>query len=141
ENAKTKLIHTYTGPLDSDIGDDMLACDPEVRKYRKWKILSEFEQYLMIFGSNYVNYREASLYIQAKCIRQKIAYVSMCLAEFLVVRFIPIKRFEYLEKTTPWQMRRTQGSSQLEDSGFMKQGMIRFRTSLKIVAELSVSVS
>ncbi len=30
ENAKTKLSHTYTGPLDSEIGDDMLSCDPEV---------------------------------------------------------------------------------------------------------------
>ena len=33
DNAKTKLSHTYTGPLDSDIGEDMLACDPEVRSY------------------------------------------------------------------------------------------------------------
>jgi len=31
ENAKKKLVHTYTGPLDSDIGDDMLSCDPEVK--------------------------------------------------------------------------------------------------------------
>jgi len=30
-NAKVKLSHIYTGVLDSEIGDDMLSCDPEVR--------------------------------------------------------------------------------------------------------------
>lgn len=37
ENAKSKLAHIYTGPLDSDIGDDMLACDPDVR-YKKFEL-------------------------------------------------------------------------------------------------------
>lgn len=32
-NASSKLTHTYTGPLDSELGEDMLACDPEVRTF------------------------------------------------------------------------------------------------------------
>jgi len=35
ENARTKLSHAYTGPLDSDIADDMLSCDPEVSEELK----------------------------------------------------------------------------------------------------------
>lgn len=30
DNARNKMVHAYTGPLDSDIGDDILNCDPEV---------------------------------------------------------------------------------------------------------------
>jgi U5 small nuclear ribonucleoprotein component len=30
DNARNKMTHAYTGPLDSDIGDDLINCDPEV---------------------------------------------------------------------------------------------------------------
>ena len=29
--AKTKISHTYSGPLDDAVGDAMLSCDQEVR--------------------------------------------------------------------------------------------------------------
>ncbi|XP_072179851.1 116 kDa U5 small nuclear ribonucleoprotein component-like [Diadema setosum] len=29
DNAKTKVEHCYTGPIDSDLGDSMVDCDPE----------------------------------------------------------------------------------------------------------------
>ncbi|KAE8750608.1 hypothetical protein FOCC_FOCC002588 [Frankliniella occidentalis] len=31
DNAKTKVQHIYTGPVESDLGDDMCACDPDGR--------------------------------------------------------------------------------------------------------------
>jgi 116 kDa U5 small nuclear ribonucleoprotein component len=30
DNAKTKVEHIYTGPLDSEIAEDMIKCNPEV---------------------------------------------------------------------------------------------------------------
>lgn len=30
--AKTKIEHTYTGGVDSDLGEAMSECDPDVRK-------------------------------------------------------------------------------------------------------------
>lgn len=30
--AKTKIEHTYTGGIDSDLGEAMSECDPDVRK-------------------------------------------------------------------------------------------------------------
>lgn len=30
EGAKTKIEHTYTGGLDSDLGEAMAECDPDV---------------------------------------------------------------------------------------------------------------
>jgi len=31
DNAKTKVEHIYTGPLESEIAEDMIKCDPDVR--------------------------------------------------------------------------------------------------------------
>lgn len=31
--AKTKIEHTYTGGVDSDLGEAMSECDPDVRKF------------------------------------------------------------------------------------------------------------
>lgn len=31
--AKTKIEHTYTGGVDSDLGEAMSECDPDVRKH------------------------------------------------------------------------------------------------------------
>ena len=30
DNAKLKVQHIYTGPLDSDLAEDMCSCDPDV---------------------------------------------------------------------------------------------------------------
>lgn len=30
EGARTKIEHTYTGGLDSDLGETMAECDPDV---------------------------------------------------------------------------------------------------------------
>lgn len=30
DNAKNKVEHIYTGPLESEIAEDMIKCDPEV---------------------------------------------------------------------------------------------------------------
>lgn len=30
DNARTKVQHVYTGPVESDLGDDMCGCDPDV---------------------------------------------------------------------------------------------------------------
>jgi 116 kDa U5 small nuclear ribonucleoprotein component len=30
DNAKIKVEHIYTGPLESEIAEDMIKCDPEV---------------------------------------------------------------------------------------------------------------
>lgn len=32
DGAKTKIEHTYTGGLDSELGEVMSECDPEVSK-------------------------------------------------------------------------------------------------------------
>lgn len=35
DGAKTKIEHTYTGGLDSDLGEVMAECDPEVSEKRR----------------------------------------------------------------------------------------------------------
>lgn len=34
--AKTKIEHTYTGGVDSDLGEAMSECDPDVRRLLCW---------------------------------------------------------------------------------------------------------
>lgn len=36
EGAKTKIDHTYTGGLDSDLGEAMAECDPDVSNLMGW---------------------------------------------------------------------------------------------------------
>jgi translation elongation factor EF-G len=33
DNAKLKVQHIYTGPLDTDLAEDMCNCDPDVSTY------------------------------------------------------------------------------------------------------------
>lgn len=35
EGARNKIEHTYTGGLDSDLGEAMTECDPEVSFYER----------------------------------------------------------------------------------------------------------
>lgn len=40
KNAKAKIQTTYTGPVESDLGESMCECDPEVSGYHFISLIS-----------------------------------------------------------------------------------------------------
>lgn len=55
DNARSKVQHVYTGPVESDLGDDMCACDPDVSFVLKFNVKdlvnvnAYFECYVIFF--------------------------------------------------------------------------------------------